>query len=114
MKTKRYCLALDLKNDPDLIETYKEYHRSVWPEITASIKDAGVEKLDIYHVENRLFMIMETNDDFTFEKKQQADEANPKVQEWETLMWKYQQAIPGTKAGEKWRLMEKIFELDPS
>ncbi len=112
MKTKRYCLALDLKNDPDLIKTYKEYHENVWPEITASIKDSGVEKLDIYHVENRLFMIMETHPDFSFEKKQKADEANPKVQEWETLMWKYQQAIPNTKPGEKWRLMAPIFELD--
>jgi len=112
MKTKRYCLALDLKDDPDLIKTYREYHENVWPEITASIKDAGVEKLDIYHVENRLFMIMETNQDFSFEKKQQADENNPKVQEWETLMWRYQQAIPGSKPGEKWRLMEHIFELD--
>ncbi len=111
MKTKRYCLALDLKNDSELIETYKEFHEHVWPEITASIKDAGIEKLDIYHVENRLFMIMETDSDFSFEKKQKADEANPKVQEWETLMWKYQQALPGSKPGEKWRLMEHIFVL---
>lgn len=114
MKTKRYCLALDLKNDPDLIETYKEYHKNVWPEITASIKKAGIENLDIYHVENRLFMIMETNPDFSFEKKQKADEANLKVQEWETLMWKYQQALPSSKPDEKWRLMEHIFELEKS
>lgn len=111
METKRYCLALDLKDDPDLIETYNEYHRNVWPEITASIKDAGIKKLDIYNVENRLFMIMETRPEFSFEEKQEADKANPKVQEWETLMWKYQQAIPRTKPGEKWRLMERIFEL---
>lgn len=112
MKTKRYCLALDLKDDPELIKTYKEYHENVWPEITASIKASGVEKLDIYHVENRLFMIMEAHPDFSFEKKQKADEANPKVQDWETLMWNYQQAIPNTKPGEKWRLMDHIFELD--
>ena len=45
------------------------------------------------------------------ESKAAADAANPKVQEWEELMWKYQQAIPGTKAGEKWVLMDQIFEL---
>ncbi|KKN19424.1 hypothetical protein LCGC14_0945870 [marine sediment metagenome] len=111
METKRYCLALDLKNDPELINTYKEYHENVWPEIIASIKDSGVEKLDIYHVEDRLFMIMETNSEFSFEKKHQADEANSRVQDWEELMWNYQQAIPNTKPGEKWRLMEHIFEL---
>ena len=54
-------------------------------------------------------MIMETNDDFTFERKSKMDEANMKVQEWEQLMWNYQQAIPGSKQGEKWRLMDRIF-----
>ena len=56
-------------------------------------------------------MIMETNVLFSSEKKQEADKNNAKVQEWENLMWKYQQAIPNSKPGEKWRLMNKIFEL---
>jgi L-rhamnose mutarotase len=56
-------------------------------------------------------MIMEVNDDFNFEKKQQADEQNKKVKEWEELMWKYQQAVPGASKGEKWVLMNKIFDL---
>ena len=107
---KRYCLALDLKNDPTLIAEYEVYHQNVWPEILKSIKDAGIEKMEIYRTGNRLFMIMETKDDFSFEKKAAMDTANEKVQQWEQLMWKYQQAITGSKPGEKWRLMEKIFE----
>ncbi len=112
MKLTRYCFALDLKDDKDLIAAYKEYHKNVWPEIIESIKDSGIEKLDIYLVSNRLFMIMETNDTFSFEEKREMDHNNPKVQEWETLMWKYQQALPTAKAGEKWMLMEHIFQLD--
>ncbi|HLR36706.1 MAG TPA: L-rhamnose mutarotase [Chitinophagaceae bacterium] len=108
---KRYCLALDLKDDPKLIAEYEEYHRNIWPEIEKSIKAAGVEKMEIYRAGNRTCMIMEVNDDFSFEKKDRMDIANPKVQEWETLMWKYQQAIPVAKEGEKWVLMDKIFEL---
>jgi L-rhamnose mutarotase len=54
---------------------------------------------------------MEVNDDFSFEKKQHADTNNTKVQEWEELMWKYQQPLVGTAKGEKWILMDKIFEL---
>ena len=83
----------------------------MWPEIIESIKDSGIQKLDIYLVENRLFMIMDTTDSFSFEAKQKADDNNPKVQEWETLMWKYQKALPKANPGEKWKLMEKIFEL---
>jgi L-rhamnose mutarotase len=110
---KRFCLALDLKQDAGLINEYEEYHRKVWPEILKSIKDAGIRQMEIYRIENRLFMIMETNDDFTFERKAAMDEENVKVQEWEQLMWKYQEALPGGKPGEKWRLMERIFALNP-
>lgn len=107
----RYCLALDLKDDPALIEEYEKYHRQVWPEIIQSIRGAGIKELDLYRSGNRLFMIMETEPDFSFEKKAALDAANPKVQEWETLMWNYQQALPLARPGEKWLLMTKIFSL---
>lgn len=108
---RRYCLALDLVNDDKLIAEYEAYHRNVWPEIKKSILDAGILQMEIYRFGNRLFMIMEVNEAFNFADKAAADMANPKVQEWEELMWKYQQAIPGTKPGEKWVLMDKIFSL---
>ena len=107
----RYCLALDLQHDPALIAEYDGWHREVWPGIRKSIVDGGIEGMEIYRLENRLFMIMETGADFSFEKKGVMDAANPEVQRWEELMWKYQVAIPGGKPGEKWRLMERIFSM---
>ena len=108
---KRYCLALDLRPDPSLIAEYEAMHRAVWPEILDSIRAAGIQSLEIYRIENRLFMVLEAGDDFSFEKKAAADAANPKVQEWENLMWHYQQALPTAGPGEKWMLMEKVFSL---
>jgi L-rhamnose mutarotase len=108
---QRFCLTLDLKDDPTLIEEYEAHHRAVWPEIRQSILEAGIMSMEIYRVENRLFMIMETGDDFSFEKKAAADSANAKVQQWETLMWKYQQPLPFAQEGEKWVLLKKIFSL---
>jgi L-rhamnose mutarotase len=107
----RYCLALDLKDDQQLIAEYEKYHEVIWPEIHQSITGSGITQLEIYRCFNRLFMIMETDSSFSFDKKGAMDAANPKVQEWEDLMWKYQQAMPGAKPGEKWVLMNKIFEL---
>ena len=108
---KKYCFALDLVDDPKLISEYKKYHEKIWPEITKSIKSAGIENLDIYLTGNRLFMIMEVNDSFSFEKKTTMDLENSKVQEWENLMWKYQQKLPFAKEGEKWILMDQIYKL---
>jgi len=110
--TKRYCLTLDLKNDPKLIAEYKHHHEKIWPEITKSIKDAGIVDLEIYLLGTRMFMVMEVNEQFSFEAKEKSDGENPKVREWEELMWKFQQPLPNAKPGEKWLLMEKIYELE--
>ena len=108
---KRYCLALDLKDDPALIALYEEYHQSVWPEIIESIKSSGIQHLEIYRVANRLFMIIEATDDFSFEEKAKMDAKNEMVRQWEKLMWEYQQALPCAKPGEKWVLMQKIYSI---
>lgn len=107
---RRYCLTLDLKNDSALIAEYKKYHENVWPEVTQSIKSSGIEEMEIYLLGTRMFMIIEVNDSFSFEKKNRADTASLKVQEWEQLMWKFQQALPEAKPGEKWLVMERIFK----
>lgn len=110
---KRFCLALDLVDDPALIAEYEHWHKSknVWPEIRKSILDSGITSMEIYRSGNRLFMIMDTEDNFSFEKKAALDASNPKVLEWEALMWKFQQPMPWAKENEKWILMNKIFQL---
>jgi L-rhamnose mutarotase len=110
---KRYCLALDLKDDNALIAEYEHYHKSEnsRPAITKSIRDAGITDLEIYRIGDRLFMIMDTDDTFDFERKGAMDSSNPDVQEWETLMWEFQKPLPQAKPGEKWLLMDKIYQL---
>jgi L-rhamnose mutarotase len=108
---RRYCLTLDLKDDPALIAEYKRYHENVWPEISESIRNSGIVDMEIYLLGTRMFMIMEVNENFSFEAKARADESDPKVREWEQLMWKFQQALPEAKPGEKWLLMERVFKI---
>ena len=109
---KTFCLALDLKNDPVLIDAYEAHHREVWPEIIASIKDSGIDNMKIYRTGNRLFMIIHANDHFSFETKSQMDSENPIVEKWETLMDQFQQRLPWAAPGVKWVLMDEIFSLD--
>jgi L-rhamnose mutarotase len=108
---RRYCLTLDLKDDPSLIAKYKRYHEQVWPEILKSIGDSGIDDMEIYLLGTRMLMIMEVNEKFSFEAKAKTDRENPKVQEWEELMWKFQEPLPQAQPGEKWLLMERIFKL---
>ena len=108
----RCCLTVDLKDDPALIAEYRAHHDRIWPEIVRSLKDAGILDLELYLRGTRLIMILETVDGFSFEAKLKSDAENPKVREWEELMWKYQQALPGSKPGEKWQPMERIFKLN--
>ncbi|WP_207420372.1 L-rhamnose mutarotase [Desertivirga brevis] len=109
---KKYCLTLDLKDDENLINEYVTWHKKVWDEIKESIRSSGIIDLEIYRYNNRLCMIIIADDSFSFEKKAAMDAENLRVQEWEELMWKYQQALPGSKPGEKWVLMENIFCLN--
>jgi L-rhamnose mutarotase len=110
---KRYCLALDLKDDENTIRSYDDYHKNVWPEIKDSLKDAGILDMEIYRTGNRLFMILKVIPDFSFESKAKLDQANPKVQEWESLMSQFQKPLDWAKPGEKWLLMERVFKLEP-
>ena len=109
--TRRWCLALDLRNDPELIAEYCRLHEAIWQEIATTIKDAGIVGMEIWRTGNRLLMVMETDARFDPAAKATADAANSRVQEWEALMWRYQQPLPWAAAGEKWVLMEKIFDL---
>lgn len=113
---KRYCLAVDLIDDPESIEEYEHWHRpeNRRPEIMKSITEAGITNMEIYRIGNRLFMIMETDETFSFERKAAMDAANDKVQEWEQFVWKFQQQLPWAKPGEKWVLMDKLFQLNKS
>ncbi|WP_370174291.1 L-rhamnose mutarotase [Leeuwenhoekiella palythoae] len=110
-ETKNYCFACDLKDDPELIKEYQVQHQKVWPEIIESIKDSGILSMKIYLVHNRLFMITEVSENFSLERKKTMDLNNAKVQEWEKLMWKYQQALPKANPNDKWLLMDCIFKI---
>ncbi len=107
---QRFCMLLDLVDDPEMIREYEKYHTKVWPEVIQCMTEAGVESMKIYRFGPRLAMILEVNDDFTFEKQAQINNSNDTVREWEALMWKYQQAIPGTPAEQKWVLATEIFD----
>jgi L-rhamnose mutarotase len=110
---RRLCFALDLKNDPGLMQAYRKWHGPGGPPaaVTRSIRAAGIASLEIYLCGNRMFMVMEVTPEFSPAAKAAADAADPDVQAWEELMWTFQQALPWAAPGQKWVPAERIFDL---
>jgi L-rhamnose mutarotase len=110
---KTFCFALDLHDDPDLIAEYKRYHEleNIWPQVLDCIRADGILREEIYLAGNRLVLILQTMDEFSLDAKMAADRECPEMQKWEKLMWKFQKPLPFARPGEKWVLMEKIFEV---
>jgi len=110
---KRYCQTLDLKDDPALIAEYVKRHSEAeaWPEIRAGIKEVGILEMELYILETRLFMIVETPLDFEWDSAMAKLASLPRQAEWEAYMSIFQVAKPGASSAEKWQLMDKIFHL---
>ena len=110
---KRYCQTLDLKDNPELIAEYRRRHSEgeAWPEIIDGIREVGSLEMEIYLLDNRLFMIVEAPLDFDWDAAMARLATLPRQQEWEDYMSCFQQAAAGSSSSEKWRLMERIFHL---
>jgi L-rhamnose mutarotase len=113
-KTKRYCMTLDLQDDPELIKEYKYWHENenIWPEIPRGIKEVGIVNMEIYLYDTRMFMIMETTLDFDFEKDMGRLGTLERQQEWEKFVGKFQKSLPGAPEGSKWQLMDRVYKLE--
>lgn len=111
ISSKRVCLTLDLKNDPELIADYQAYHSQEkhWMEIADGIRKAGVLVMDIYRLDNRLFMICEVPENENFDTIWFSMDLFPRQTEWAELMAKFQQALPGYELG--WVKMDRIYTL---
>jgi L-rhamnose mutarotase len=103
---------VDLKNDPAVIEAYKEHHRRVWPEVLRSLKRAGIADMTIYILGRRLVMVVDTDRDDVRACFAAHVTSHPRIAEWEALMKSMQEPPPGSENGEWWAMMQPVFRLD--
>lgn len=109
---KRFCQTLELVADEVLIEQYVEVHAHVWPEVMAGQREVGILDMQIYRSGNRLFMICDTVDDFDWQRDMARLATLPRQTEWEAYVSQYQGCDPNAPSTEKWKLMEKIYQLE--
>jgi L-rhamnose mutarotase len=110
---KQYGRTLNLKDDPAIIERYLEYHRVVWPEVEAGLRAIGIHRMLIWILGRRLFMFMETGEDFDPARDFASYEArDPRAQEWQQLMASMQEPVAEAAPGELWAEMRLAYRLE--
>jgi len=107
-----YGLTLLLKDDAEVIERYKRYHREAWPEVIARLKEIGITEMKIYLIGRRLFMYMEAIDGFDPDRDFPKLNDLPRYREWDALMSSMQERVPEARDGEWWAAMEEVFDLN--
>ncbi len=108
---KCYGLTINLKDDAEVIAQYKEYHRNAWPEVLEHARRLGILKTRIFLIGRRLFMYIETEDDFDFGRAFSAPAPGAaRIREWDDIMRGFQEPAPEAPAGEWWAQMELVHE----
>lgn len=109
---KTYAQTLDLRDEPGVIATYEEHHRAIWPEVAKGLRSIGIERMRIWRLGRRLFMLMETVDEFDPDRDfARYIDSDPLIREWQDLMASMQEPAPGAASGELWANMTQVFEL---
>jgi L-rhamnose mutarotase len=111
---KRFAQTVMLKDDPEIIRQYEEYHANPWPEVIEGGRRIGILHAYIYRYGRQLFMFMETVDGFDLERDMPKYTEHPKAQEWDALMRTFQEPVLGAPEGSTWVQMKEIYAWEAS
>lgn len=114
MSVQRTCMALDLRDDQNLISTYEKYHRpeGIWQGIPEGIREAGILDMQIYRIGTRLFMIVDYEENTSLKAAFEKMGQMPGQPEWAILMNSFQKKLPEALADEHWAVMKPVFLLN--
>ncbi|MDR0547754.1 MAG: L-rhamnose mutarotase [Dysgonamonadaceae bacterium] len=99
-------MTADLVADTTLQKEYMDYHarqRELFPEVAQGFCNADFQRLLIFRNGRQLMLIISIPKGKTLDElNPKTVENNPRVDEWNAIMSKYQMGIEGTAPGETW------------
>ena len=108
-------MAANLVADTLLQQEYMKHHATqfeVWPEISKGFCNADFQQLLIYRNGRQLMLIISIPQEKTLDElNPKTAENNPKVDEWNAMMAKYQEGIEGTQPDETWVVFSPVSRL---
>lgn len=109
---QEFALTINLVDDAQKIEEYKEYHRRVWPEVIQDLASVGILELKIWLLGRRMFMLMQAENSFRPDRDfARLEASSPRYNEWQRTMDEFQERVPEAQPGEHWAAMSKVFDL---
>jgi L-rhamnose mutarotase len=108
---KRFGALIGLR--PEKLEEYRKYHRAVWPEILAAIREAGIHNYSIFHLRGQLFAYFEyAGPEGEYEARMRKLAQAPRMREWWDITDPMQRPVEGRDPGDWWASMEEMFHTD--
>lgn len=105
-------LTANLVNDEKMQKEYVDYHKTQfekWPEIAKGFCNADFQQLQVFKNGRQLILVISIPKGESLDKlNPKTTENNPRVDDWNNLMKKYQTGIEGAKPGEAWIFLKKI------
>ena len=108
-------LSANLVSDTTLQNEYLMHHVTQfekWPELSKGFCNAEFQQVVIYKNGRQLMLVISIPKGESLDKlNPKTTENNPRVNDWNALMKKYQEGIEGTKEGEVWVFFENSNSL---
>jgi hypothetical protein len=104
-------LSANLVKDEAMQKEYLNYHATQfekWPEVAKGFCNADFQQLRIFKNGRQLMLVISIPKGASLDElNPKTSLNNPKVDQWNGLMKKYQEGIAGTKPGEVWVFFER-------
>lgn len=105
-------LTANLVEDEKLQKEYIDYHTTQfekWPEIAKGFCNADFQQLQVFKNGRQLMLVISIPKGENLDKlNPKTTENNPRVNDWNALMKKYQTGIEGAKPDETWIFLNKV------
>jgi len=105
-------LTANLVDDAKMQKEYEDYHTTQfekWPEIAKGFCNADFQQLQVFKNGRQLMLVISIPKGESLDKlNPKTTENNPRVDEWNAIMKKYQTGVEGTKPGEVWNFLKKL------
>ena len=106
---KRYAMIIKIR--AGALDEYVRLHKNVWPDVLEMIRKCNIRNYSIYHRDGYLFSYFEYIGE-AFESDIDKMAADPKTQQWWSVVSPLQEPLKTRNKGQWWADMVEVFHVN--